>query len=72
MSAIEFLSQPIWQRLGLTLLHFVWQGLAVTVLVLSLIGLFRLKRGASRYAAYLLAFVVMMACPIVTFLVSPR
>ena len=68
MSAIEFLSQPIWQRIGLTLLHFVWQGLAIAILILSLIHLFRLKRGTSRYAAYLVAFALMMACPIVTFL----
>ena len=67
MSIIEFLSQPVWQRLGLTLVHFLWQGLAVAVLVGVLVRVFRLNHGNTRYAVYLLAFVVMIACPVITF-----
>ena len=67
MSIIEFLSQPIWQRLGVTLLHFLWQGFALAMLVPALIHLLRLKPGTSRYAAYFLAFIAMTACPIITF-----
>jgi beta-lactamase regulating signal transducer with metallopeptidase domain len=67
MSILEFLSQPIWQRLGLTLVHFLWQGLAVAVLIGAFVKAFRLNHGNTRYAVYLLAFVVMIACPIVTF-----
>ena len=68
MSIIEFLSQPIWQRLGLTLVHFLWQGLAVAVLVGAFVGMFKLKHGNTRYAAYLLAFVAMIACLVATFI----
>ncbi|MHC4527623.1 MAG: hypothetical protein ACYS29_07095, partial [Planctomycetota bacterium] len=68
MSVPEFLSQPVWQRLSFTLLHFLWQGLAVAVLVAVLVKLLRLKQGNPRYTGYLLAFMVMMACPLVTFL----
>jgi ankyrin repeat protein/beta-lactamase regulating signal transducer with metallopeptidase domain len=65
MSPIEFLSQPLWLRLGLTLLHFLWQGL----LVCCVIYLAGFGHGTTRYAAYLLAFLVMAACPVVTFFV---
>ena len=68
MSVIEFLSQPVWQRLGLTLVHFVWQGLAVAVLVGAFVRVFKVDRGNARYAGYLLAFVVMIAFPVVTFI----
>lgn len=68
MSIIESLSQPIWQRLGLTLVHFLWQGLTVVLLVSMFVRLFRLRSGNSRHAAYLLSFIVMMACPVVTFI----
>ncbi len=67
MSIVEFLSQPIWQRLGLTLVHFLWQGLVVAVLVGAFVRVFRLNHGNARYAAYLLAFAAMIVCPVVTF-----
>ncbi|MHC4097501.1 MAG: M56 family metallopeptidase, partial [Planctomycetota bacterium] len=67
MSIVEFLSQPFWQRLGLTLVHFLWQGLAVAVLAGAFVRVFRLKHGNARYGAYLLAFIAMIVCPIVTF-----
>jgi beta-lactamase regulating signal transducer with metallopeptidase domain len=67
MSIVEFLSQPLWQRLGMTLVHFLWQGLAVAVLVGAFVKVFRLKHGNARYAAYLLAFIAMIVCPVVTF-----
>ncbi len=67
MSIVEFLSQPLWQRLGLTLVHFLWQGLAVAVLAGAFVRVFRLKHGNARYAAYLLAFIAMIVCPVVTF-----
>ncbi len=67
MSIVEYLSQPLWQRLGLTLVHFLWQGLAVAVLVGVFVRVLRLKHGNARYGAYLLAFIAMIACPIVTF-----
>jgi ankyrin repeat protein/beta-lactamase regulating signal transducer with metallopeptidase domain/Tol biopolymer transport system component len=72
MSLVEFFSQPVWHRLGLTLVHFLWQGLAVAVLVYAAVRILRLKRGNPRYAAYLVAFAVMAASPLLTFLVLDR
>ena len=39
MSVVECLSQPLWQRLSLTLVHFLWQGLAVAVFAGALVRL---------------------------------
>jgi len=67
MSLVEFFSQPVWHRLALTLVHFLWQGLAVAVIACAAARAMRLKRGNPRYAAYLLAFAAMTASPLLTF-----
>jgi hypothetical protein len=51
MSVVEFFSQPVWHRLSLTLVHFLWQGLAVAVIAYGAVRLLRLRRGNPRYAA---------------------
>jgi beta-lactamase regulating signal transducer with metallopeptidase domain len=65
----DFLGEPIWQRLTWTLLHFLWQGLAVAVVVSTLLYVWRLQHSRSRYLVYLSAMVMMAACPLVTFMV---
>ena len=72
MSLVEFFSQPVWHRLGLTLVHFLWQGLAVAVIACVVVRFLGLKRGSPRYVAYLLAFSVMAACPAITFIALDR
>ncbi|MBE0534125.1 MAG: M56 family metallopeptidase [Phycisphaerae bacterium] len=67
MSVLELLSQPPWQRLGLALVHFLWQGFAVGLLVAVVVKAARLRHGNARYLAYLLALAVMIACPAMTF-----
>ncbi len=72
MQAIRFLSNPAWQRLALTLLHFLWQGAIVAAVAVAVVRLLRLRSGPPRYAAYLIALVAIAACPVVTFwLVEP-
>jgi prepilin-type processing-associated H-X9-DG protein len=68
MSIIEFFSQPVWQRTGLTLVHFLWQGLIMAILVGIFVRILKVHQGNSRYTVYLMAFVAMMLCPIVTFI----
>ena len=68
MPAIELLWQPACQRLALTLLHFLWQGLGVMILVAAAVRLLKLRHGPPRYAAYLVGMLVMAVCPVVTFL----
>jgi ankyrin repeat protein/beta-lactamase regulating signal transducer with metallopeptidase domain len=72
MTVIRFLSEPFWQQLGLTLIHFLWQGLAMALVVAGAVRLFRLGHGQRRYAAYLLAFALMAACPLLTFMALGR
>jgi beta-lactamase regulating signal transducer with metallopeptidase domain/thiol-disulfide isomerase/thioredoxin/protocatechuate 3,4-dioxygenase beta subunit/Leucine-rich repeat (LRR) protein len=67
MSPLEFLSQPIWQRLAFALLHFIWQGAVIATAVLAVVYLLRLRHGNARYAVYLLGFIAMSVCPLVTF-----
>ncbi|MEN6424879.1 MAG: exosortase-associated EpsI family protein [Phycisphaerales bacterium] len=69
MSVVECLSQPVWHRLSLTLIHFLWQGLAAALIACAAVRLLRLQRGNPRYLAYLVAFVAMAACPLITFAV---
>ena len=67
MWGMEFLQQNFSQRVGLTLLHFLWEGILVAILLWGVVHLLRLKRGNQRYAAYLIGFLILLACPVVTF-----
>jgi len=57
MNAIEVLSQPFWQRVGMCLIHFIWQGSAIALTVGMTLRLFRLQHGTPRYTALLVAFI---------------
>jgi beta-lactamase regulating signal transducer with metallopeptidase domain len=64
VAALELLSQPAWQQVAWTLVHFVWQGAIVGAALWLL--LFFLRGAHSRYATALVAFTALIACPIVT------
>src|SRR5262245_58890207 len=66
MHAIEWLAQPICRLLTLTLLHFVWQGLAIALLLVVVTDIANLRRATARYACSLAALVAMTACPLFT------
>ncbi len=68
MSIIEFFSQPLWQRIGLTLVHFLWQGLIIAILVGVCVRILKVHEGNNRYTAYLMAFLATILCPVVTFI----
>jgi beta-lactamase regulating signal transducer with metallopeptidase domain/peptidoglycan/xylan/chitin deacetylase (PgdA/CDA1 family) len=59
--------QPVWQALGLTLLHFLWQGLLMALLLAF--ALHALKRADAnlRYAAATAAMLLMLVVPLLTF-----
>jgi len=61
--------EPAWQRETLTLLHFLWQGLLVAVVLVLVLWLLRVRRARARYALSLPAMLLMTVCPVVTFLV---
>ncbi len=69
MAPFDWFSSPASQLLALTLLHFLWQGLLVAGGAALLASCFSHRRADLRHAIYLVCFVVMTACPVVTFLV---
>jgi bla regulator protein blaR1 len=68
MNAIEMLvSQPWVERLGMTLLHFLWQGAIVAILYAAARRLTaRTSSPRTRYPLACTALAAMMAAPLVT------
>ncbi len=69
--AMGLLDVPIVLRLSLALVHFVWQGAIAAVVALLVLVALRRASAAARYAALLVVFAGMAACPVVTFAVLP-
>jgi beta-lactamase regulating signal transducer with metallopeptidase domain len=69
MNPIELLlDKPFFQTLGWTLLHFIWQGALVAILLANL-NIFLRRRAASlRYALSCAAMLLMLALPVATFI----
>jgi beta-lactamase regulating signal transducer with metallopeptidase domain len=61
----EFLSPDLLRPLGLTLLHFIWQGAALAALAALAMAL--TKSASARYVLGIAALLAMVAAPIVTF-----
>jgi beta-lactamase regulating signal transducer with metallopeptidase domain len=57
---------PITRALSAALLHFVWQGLGVTILLWLALFLWRRRSAALRYAASCAALALLVALPAVT------
>ncbi|HUT56621.1 MAG TPA: M56 family metallopeptidase, partial [Phycisphaerae bacterium] len=70
MTAIEqILTQPWSQRLGWSLLHFLWQGIVIAALLSVAMTALRRRSANLRYALACMALVVMVAAPVATFCV---
>ncbi len=69
MWPVHLLDGPAWERLSWTLLSFLWQGIVIAAGAELAVALLPLRRAAARYALFVLAFVLMALCPLVTFLV---
>ena len=70
---VAFLSQLWVQRLGWTLMHFLWQGTLVAILYAALRGVLgRSLSAQGRYVLACLALVAMTAAPPLTFLLIPK
>ncbi len=67
MNAIEtLLDKPIFQALGWTLIHFIWQGALIAILYVSASVLLRRFSASVRYAAACGAMLLMLIAPAVT------
>ncbi len=67
----ELLSQPLAERLGWALVHFLWQGALVAGLLVVVLRILRAASAEARYLAGCTALVVMASLPIVTLLCLP-
>ncbi|MDB5387834.1 MAG: hypothetical protein JWM11_3480 [Planctomycetaceae bacterium] len=68
MFALQLLPELMIQRLAWVLVHFIWQGIAIALLLALTVGLGRLRRPAIRYGLSLVALLAMTLCPVITFL----
>jgi len=72
MTGIEqVLGQPWSQRLGWSLVHFLWQGLVIAAMSSVAMAALRRRSARLRYALACTALLVMAAAPAVTFCVIP-
>jgi beta-lactamase regulating signal transducer with metallopeptidase domain/peptidoglycan/xylan/chitin deacetylase (PgdA/CDA1 family) len=68
---IEMLSsQPSFQALGWTLIHFIWQGALVALLFIGIRATLRSHSANTRYAAACVAMLLMLILPLATFLIT--
>lgn len=67
MPLVELLAHPLARLATLTLLHFLWQGVAIAVLLAVVVQVGRIRSVQARYACSLAALALMIACPLATF-----
>ena len=67
-AALHLLTPSVLRTLGLSLLHFLWQGAAIAVVAAGALAL--TKRASLRYSIGVAALVLMVAAPVVTFLIA--
>lgn len=63
----ELLSSPGVERLGWTLIHFLWQGAGLAILLATALRLTRRRSAGLRYLLSCAALAAMAAAPVVTF-----
>jgi beta-lactamase regulating signal transducer with metallopeptidase domain len=66
MSLLELLAHPVCRLVTLALVHFIWQGLAIALLLVLIVGLCGIRRANTRYACSLAALALMVAMPLLT------
>ncbi|HUS72120.1 MAG TPA: M56 family metallopeptidase, partial [Sedimentisphaerales bacterium] len=67
----NILSQEVVKKLGWTLLHSVWQGIVVVLLLAVLLRVLRKSSASLRYVVACLGLAVIVLLPVVTFYVIP-
>ena len=73
MNSIELLlEKPFFQTLGWTLLHFIWQGALVAILLANLNILLRKRSANLRYVLSCAAMLLMLALPVATFIMADQ
>jgi hypothetical protein len=71
MLAVEILNHPLVNLIGWTLLHFLWQGAIVGVIVAALLAGLRRRNASVRYVVGIVGLAAMAACPLITMATHP-
>src|SRR3954468_24219751 len=66
----DVMSSAAVERLGWTLVHFVWEGAAVALVLGVLLAAMRRRSARARYVASCMAMIVLAAAPVVTFVLT--
>ena len=67
----DILASDAVYRLGWTLLHSIWQGVAIATVLLAVLWGLRRRSPNARYLTACIALIMMMAAPVVTFWLVP-
>jgi beta-lactamase regulating signal transducer with metallopeptidase domain len=67
MSLVELLGHPLARLITLTLLHFLWQGTAIAILLVALVEVWRISSVQRRYICSLATLLLMIVSPVATF-----
>ena len=65
----ELLDKPIFQALGWTLIHFIWQGALIGIFYFSVSLILRRRSANVRYAAACIAMLLMLIAPAATLVI---
>src|SRR5262245_22003171 len=68
----ELLDQPLFTRIGLTLVHSVWQGAAIALLLATTLLALRRASASARYLAACGAMILVLACVTATLTLLPH
>src|ERR1043166_3759098 len=63
---------PSTDQIAWTFLHSIWEGLAIAALLALAFRFLRERSANARYVAACIALVLMVVCPLCTFLALPR
>lgn len=63
----SILFQPLTEKLGWTLIHFIWQGAAAAILLALLLRILRKSSANARYLVTCIGLVLIILLPIITF-----
>jgi TRAP-type C4-dicarboxylate transport system substrate-binding protein/beta-lactamase regulating signal transducer with metallopeptidase domain len=68
-SLADVIRLPMIETLGWTLLHFVWQGALIALILAALLWLLKNHRSSLRYGLSCASLALMLVCPIITYMV---
>ena len=60
MNILEYFQSPVSIRLGVSLAHFLWQGLLIAFVAQSLVFLLAKNSSRIRYGLYMTSLIVMV------------